>query len=76
MAQIIGKNPTLVQGDVIQESATLGTALRSSGASEVMLFVRLLNWVSQFKSRWSNTIEPASGHLGLPHVRLFRISNN
>ena len=54
--QITGKKPTVEQGDVIQESATFGTALRPSGASEAMLFVRLSHWVSQFKSRWPITI--------------------
>ena len=55
-AYITGKKPTVEQGDFIQEIATFGTALRTSGASEAMFFVRLRHLVSQFKSRWPITI--------------------
>ena len=40
-AQITVKKPTLVQNDIIQESATFVTALRSNGASEVIQFKAL-----------------------------------
>ena len=56
VAQITSKKPTLVEGDIIQECATFGTALRPTSASEFMHFVGPSQWVSRFISRWPITI--------------------
>ena len=50
VTQITGKKLTLVQGEIIQESATFGTAFRPNGSSEVMHFAGLSECVSQFES--------------------------
>ena len=39
VTQITGKEPTWVQGAIIQESASIGAALRPIDAFEVILFV-------------------------------------
>ena len=55
VAQITGKNPMPVKSDFIQESATFGTSLHPSGASEVKHFVGLSQWVSRYKNCWPIT---------------------